>query len=193
MAVVVVVADGHAHAVAEEAEARLLGDVGEVELEAPVGPPHTVVAEQARAGRLTRLAPVERRALEQQHVEVAVTVVVEQGPARAHDLGHEVLAARAGEVPEAQAGFFRDVAEQRRGRAVGGTACQHAEPDDTGHGQGGSSREPLQGGPGSSERRSRAMVAASPSVRAPPPSLRLPPVERALGPVAPRTQAAASA
>ena len=141
-----------------------------------------------------RLALVEHRALEQQHVEVTVAVVVQEGPAGAHDLGHEVLAARAREVAEAQAGFFGDVAKEPQVRAARGQGHDQAERPEADRESDSRRGHRHRGGAASRERRSRAIVAAS-SVwpRAAAFSCASLPYRRPLSRSPARTQAAASA
>ena len=109
VAVVVVVADGHALAVERLVEPGLLGHVLEV--------PLAVVAVEGLGGcRLDLVAGPVRRVDEEQ-VLVAVAVVVEERDARAHRLGQELLAERAVVVDEGDAGLLGDVDELDGGQA----------------------------------------------------------------------------
>ncbi len=99
-AVVVDVADRHAHAVAGDVQAGAGADV----LEATAGK----LVEELVAGA------VRAAVLQQINVEEAVAVEVEQSGPRADDLRHEVAARGAGVVDEVQADLVRHVLEPAR-------------------------------------------------------------------------------
>ena len=103
VAVVVVVADGHALAVERLVEPGLLGDVLEVSL--------AVVAIEGLGRRRLDLVAGPVRRVDEEQVLVAVAVVVEEGDARAHRLGQELLAEGAVVVDECDAGLLGDVDE----------------------------------------------------------------------------------
>src|SRR6516165_3259048 len=100
-AVVVDVADGHAHAMAGDVQAGPLAYVGEF----AVGS----LPKQAIGG--PRLRPT---ILEEVNVEPAVVVEVEKGGARTHDLRHEIIAHGSGVVNKVKADFVGDVYKPRR-------------------------------------------------------------------------------
>ena len=118
VAVVVVVADGHALAVERLVEPGLLGDVLEVSL--------AVVAVEGLGGRRLDLVAGPVRRVDEEQVLVAVAVVVEEGDARAHGLGQELLAKRAVVVDERDAGVLGDV-DELDGRAA--TRLDRGRPD----------------------------------------------------------------
>ena len=95
VAVVVVVADGHAHAEERLVEPGLLGHVLEV--------PLAVVAIEGLGRRRLDLVAGPVRRVDEEEVLVAVAVVVEERDARAHRLGQELLAAGAVGVDERDA------------------------------------------------------------------------------------------
>ena len=107
-AVVVVVAGGHAHAVAARGDARLVRHVPEPQPALPAGPRLEIVAIQPVARRLPRgrrqewIAVPEPSALHQVDVEVAVVVVVEQAHPGAHHLGLVEPAAHPVDVDEVE-------------------------------------------------------------------------------------------
>src|SRR5262249_53902491 len=88
-----------AHARPYEGQARVLGDV----LERPVG----LLAIQPVGGLAGRRAVVQ-----QQDVEPAVVVEVEEGATRPHDARHPVITYGLGVVVEADAALLGDVLEQ---------------------------------------------------------------------------------
>ena len=112
IAVIVIIACSHAHALAAVTDAGLLGDIGEGEFAAG----NQVIAEQpvarlpaVRQGdhRFSGLWP--RGALYQVEIQVSVVVVVDQRGARSHNLRQEKLAGGPGELPEVQPGLLGDV------------------------------------------------------------------------------------
>ncbi len=122
-AVVVDVAGGDSHPVPVRADATLYGDVNESHGSRPVGADAQVVAEQASA-RVRRCwhAGIARRrseqlTLDEEHIEIAVVVEVEQSGARGHDLREIVPARHAVDVNEAKPAFLRAIDEP--GRAAG--------------------------------------------------------------------------
>ncbi len=135
-AVVVEIADGHAHAVHLDVETRARGDVGERAV--------AVVAEQLGCrSHPVMSGPVH--AVDQQDVLPPVAVVVEERAPGAHRLGQQLAAVRAAVVREAKATRGGDVHEPqsrvglrrqprehvaRRPRAGGRRACdaQHIAP-----------------------------------------------------------------
>jgi hypothetical protein len=72
---------------------------------------HDLVAEETAASHGGRV--VERSALHQKYVEVAVAVVIQQRYACAHDLGHIELARCSGGVSKIQACLRRAVSKLR--------------------------------------------------------------------------------
>ena len=110
-AVVVVVADGHAHAEGPAGDAGLLGDVGERAV--------AIVLVERVADRLLGLVEIARAAVDQVDVHPAVVVVVEEGAARSHGL-RQVVFGRCGVVvdPANAAGLRRDLFEQGRASAA---------------------------------------------------------------------------
>ena len=111
-AVVVVVADGHSHAVHFDRQPGALGDVGEGAV--------AVVAVEPHGGAPASMAgPVH--AVDQQDIEPAIGIVVEEGAAGAHGFGQILRAECAVVVPELDAGGGGDIgqAEVQAGR-VGG-------------------------------------------------------------------------
>ena len=96
---------------AAEADAGRLGHIREVQRAAPVGRDLEIVAKQAarRMGRTDLPARLERSALHEEDVEVAVRVVVEERRAGAHLLGHVVLAGRAADVCKRQPRLVRPI------------------------------------------------------------------------------------
>ena len=119
VAVVVVVADGGAHAV-DRAARRRRASVTSVKRSVRL--PSRPTVRSLRNSRLdgptsaARGVAVQRPALDEEHVQVAVVVVVEQRHAGAHLLGHVVLAGGAVDVGEGQAGGCR---RRRRTAALG--------------------------------------------------------------------------
>ncbi len=103
VAVVVVVAHGHALAVKRLVEPGLLGDVLEVSL--------AVVAVEGLGGRRLDFVAGPVRRVDEKQVLVAVAVVVEKGHARAHRLGQELVAEGAVVVHERDARVLGDVDE----------------------------------------------------------------------------------
>ena len=110
-AVVVIVADGDAHAVHFHREAGHFGDVGESAV--------AIVPVQPHGGALAAVAgPVH--AIDQQDVEPAVAIVIEEGAPGAHGFGEVLGAERAAVVAELNTGGGGDVgqAEFRGGRGA---------------------------------------------------------------------------
>ena len=103
--VVVVIAGGNSHAIADMADAGLFRDIHEFQLTGL----RQQVPVQAIAGLPTARRRIEQFAvavkpcaLDQIDVESAVVIVIEQGHARAHDLGHVVAAGGEIEVAEVE-------------------------------------------------------------------------------------------
>src|ERR1035437_8768628 len=118
-AIVVVVADGHTHAVHFHRQAGALGDVGEGAV--------TVVAVEPHGGALAApTGPVH--AVDQQNVEPAIGIVIEEGAAGAHGLGQVLGAECAAVVVELDAGGRGNVGqpEVRAGRGGGQRARRGA-------------------------------------------------------------------
>ena len=99
VAVVVIVAHGHALAVKRLVEPGFLGDVFKVSL--------AVVAVEGLGRRRLDLVAGPVRRVDEEQVLVAVAVVVEKGDARAHGLGQELGAEGAVVVHELDAGVAR--------------------------------------------------------------------------------------
>ena len=114
VAVVVVVADRRAHAVAAHRDAGLLRDIGEAKRARPVGRHREIVAKEAAGGRRAS-AGIDRAALDEEDVEVAVVVEVEQRDAGAHHFRQIVLPGRAVDVREHQTGRGGRFDEERVG------------------------------------------------------------------------------
>ena len=118
-AVVVVVADRHAHAVHLDVEAGAARDVGERAV--------AVVAVQAQRRSLALVArPVH--AVDQQDVLPAVGVVVEKRAAGAERFRQQLAAVGAAVVPELQAGRGGDV-DEPEARAAAAAAPSAASAD----------------------------------------------------------------
>ena len=120
-AVVVVVADGHAHAVHFHRQAGALGDVGEGAV--------AVVAVEPHGGALAAMAgPVH--AVDQQNIQPAIGIVIEEGAARAHGFRQILGAECAAVVAELDAGGGGDVgqAEVQAGRIGGQRPRREAPP-----------------------------------------------------------------
>ena len=110
IAVVVVVAHGDALAVERLVEPGFLGDVLEVSL--------AVVAIEGLGRRGLDLVAGPVRRVDEEQVLVAVAVVVEEGDARAHRLGQELVAEGAVVVHERDARVLGDVDELDRRAAT---------------------------------------------------------------------------
>src|SRR5581483_8059400 len=109
VAIVVVVADGHAHAVEGDRKAGLPGDIGERAVA-------VVVVEDERAARGVggdMAGPVVSP--NDENVEPAVVVVVEERAAAAHRLREPLLAERAVDARAVHSGSLRDVLKLNRG------------------------------------------------------------------------------
>ncbi len=92
----------------------LYGHVGELKLARrdELIPEQPIAGRPAgRRGELQPLRRVESRSLNHVDIEIAVTVVVNERHTGAHDFRHEEVARSSGEVLEAQARFFGDIAE----------------------------------------------------------------------------------
>ena len=117
VAIVVDVADRHAHPVSMRAKMRGVGNVGELPRMRSVGIVHGIVAIQpsgARCGIGTGLfAEHERLALHDQQIHAAVVVVVEDRNTCADDFGIVKLAAHSVVVPKTYLHLFGDVGKQR--------------------------------------------------------------------------------
>src|SRR5262249_46635555 len=100
--VVVVIAAGGAHTVAAKVDAGGSSHVDELEFAGG----HKVVAKELGGAN----------ALDQEDIEIAVVVVIEERDTCAHDLGHEEFTRRAAAVCKVEAGI--DFAEQLAGRGV---------------------------------------------------------------------------
>ena len=113
VAVVVVVADGHALAVERLVEPGFLRHVLEV--------PLAVVAVEGLGRRWCGLVLMARPGarVDEEQVLVAVAVVVEERDAGAHRLGQELLAVGAVEVDERDPGFLGDVDELHGRQGLG--------------------------------------------------------------------------
>ena len=110
-AVVVDVAGGGAHAVADDGETAALGHVGEPQ--SPIAVQPEIVAIQPASRRTTSRACAgrQRRSLNREHIEIAVVVVVEDCAAAADDLRQEQLTGGAVDVGEVEARVPRLVHE----------------------------------------------------------------------------------
>ena len=119
-AVVIVVADGDAHAVHLDVEAAAARDVGE-------GAVAIVAIERGGGAAAARGAVL---AVDEQDVGPAVAIDVEEGAARAHGLGQILLARASAVVGEVDAGGGGDVGERgpvsRRGGRID-CASEHEE------------------------------------------------------------------
>src|ERR1043166_29790 len=114
-AIVIVVADGDTHTVADVPHSGLFSDVDEAQL---AGLRKQVLVEPVAGlpagwGRGYEFARVETRALDEIDVQIAVVVVIKQGHAGAHDLGHIVMAGCEIEMTKVETGLGRDVPENR--------------------------------------------------------------------------------
>jgi hypothetical protein len=108
VAVVVIIPDGDSHAVPADARTGALGDIGEMQIPLAVRAGPKIVSEEparcsVRVRRPCGSSLPESPALHQEDVEIPVVVVVEQRDARAHHLGHVVVAGRAVDVREREA------------------------------------------------------------------------------------------
>ena len=122
-AVVVVVAGGGAETVERDAQPRCGSDVGERAV---------AIVPVEREQRLARGTARPRHRVDEQDVLRAVSVGVEERPARAHRFRQVFLAECAAVVAEADPGRFRDVGEGReRGRRHQRRACE-CRGDDAG-------------------------------------------------------------
>ena len=119
-AVVVVVADRHAHAVHFHRQAGARGDIGERAV--------AVVAVEPHGGALAAvIGPVH--AVDQQNIEPAIAIVVEERAAGAHGLRQALGAERAAVVMELNAGRGGDVGEAKvRAGARAARARQRTAP-----------------------------------------------------------------
>ena len=114
-AIVVVIAGARAHAVVAVLDAGLRGDVLE---RAVAAVPEETVPCPARDRRIG-----ERSAIDQEHVDPAIVVVVEEQPARAHRFDQMLVGTRAVDVAEIDAGLAGHVRELDVGvRLHGGRA-----------------------------------------------------------------------
>ena len=153
-AVVVVVAGAGAHAVLAMLDAGPGRDVLE---RAVAAVPVQAVPRLLRDRRIG-----ERSAVDQEDVDPAVVVVVEEQPARAHGLDQVFVGARAVDVAEVHAGLAADIREPH-GRSLwpvvplapDGTATD----DDPGRDNGGDEQDRLQAGSGSAAASGRAAQA----------------------------------
>ena len=98
--VVVVIADGDAHAVDFNPEPRLRGHVGKRSV--------AVVVVKPKRGVLADVAG-KILAAHEHNVGFAVVIVVDEGATRAHGLGQEFLSKGPGVVNEADPGLARDI------------------------------------------------------------------------------------
>ena len=117
--VVVVIACRRTHSVAVMANAGFLGDVNEAQL-SRLGQ-HVAKQPVPRLpvgwGREEQRPPgLQRAALDQIHIEIAVVVVVEEGGPGAHDFRHEVLTGRSGDVVEVETDLGGNLVKGRIGR-----------------------------------------------------------------------------
>ena len=145
----VVVADGHAHAVASVTHPRLLGDVDEAgPLPAVVGVDQ-VVAKQAVDALVTSGSRRQGKGLNGVDIQISIAVVVEQPAAGSGDLREEVFAGRPRRVNEIEPrlggdihkpGLLRSVcaADSRRGPRLlaGGITTRQGERHRQQHGSG---------------------------------------------------------
>ena len=103
-AVVIDVSHRHPRAVARVAQPRFLRDVGEGAVR--VLPVETI-------GNLAGLLRFRKGAsLDQVNVQIAVVVVIEKRPARAHDLGRQILSLVAGIVNKVEPHLAGDLGEE---------------------------------------------------------------------------------
>ena len=124
-AVVVVVADGHAHAVHLDVQAAAGGDVGERAV--------LIVAVERAEGLAAARRPV--LAVDQQDVGPAVAIGIEERAARAQRLRQKLLPGPAAVVREVDAGLRGDVGELAR--RCGAGSCgdhRHRKTEHIGHG-----------------------------------------------------------
>jgi hypothetical protein len=175
-AVVVEVAHRDSHAIAGGPDAALLGDVGEPELALAVRSDAEVVVEEPRALQRVRLrVRPQRSALHQEDVHPAVVVVVDQGRAGAHDLGHIELAGHAVVVGEDQPALGGTVGEDRnlRGSEPRGRrgcrcrGCRRGRQGGRGEQQGAAQPRHRRRGAGETPRACRAGGSATSSSRLP--------------------------
>src|SRR5258705_4358221 len=129
-AIVVDIADRDAHSVSVRAESRGLSDIGKFQAARAIGVHGEIIPIQtSRAGFLRRVSGsvgTEPRSLENENVEFAVVVVVQEGDAGADDFGIIELAVPAVEMLEAHATRVGCIDEQllrRRRLRTPGLAC----------------------------------------------------------------------
>src|SRR5205807_8299670 len=108
-AIVIVIADSHAHAVKGEGQSGLCRDV----LERTV--PLVAVQDQGGRWMLPVLMTRPEARIHEQNVLTAVPVVVEEGNSRPHGLREQLLAEDPVGMPEADAGSLGNVGEAYRG------------------------------------------------------------------------------
>jgi len=102
VAVVVVITDGHAHAIDLDGQPRFVRHVGERAI--------VIVVIELRRGMLADVTgPVH--AVDQENVGPAVVIVIDEGHAGAHSFGEIFFAEGAVVVHEMDPGLFGDVAE----------------------------------------------------------------------------------
>src|ERR1700730_3674130 len=117
--VVIVIPDGDSHPVTDVADAGLLRDIFELKLsglaqQIPEQPIAGLPSGRGRKLRTARiLSRIERRALQQIDVQIAIVVVIEERNARPHDFWHQEVTGCAGEMAELEADFLSHFAKQR--------------------------------------------------------------------------------
>src|SRR5690349_6276588 len=103
--IIIVIADGDAHAVASDVKTGAFGCVGEMTM--------AIVMIKRRSGRRCAFGyvtwPIRR--IDEKQILMAVVVVIQKGDAATHGLGQELFTVSPVDMSELDSGLTRDVGE----------------------------------------------------------------------------------